>query len=91
MPYEGLILHALVCLGFPRTFGLTDPGNCATVEQPFDRSLAESSLHWSLNQGKTMDLVEKMGSLAEDARFDVCTPGDGTGWREDDTRAGWRR
>lgn len=33
-----------------------------------------------------MDLMEKIDCLGEDARFDVCTPGDGTGWRKDDPR-----
>jgi predicted DNA-binding helix-hairpin-helix protein len=33
-----------------------------------------------------MDLLEKLQSLGQDARFDVCTPGGSAGWRQDDPR-----
>ncbi len=33
-----------------------------------------------------MDSLQKLESLAEDARFDVCTPGASQGWRQDDPR-----
>lgn len=37
-------------------------------------------------QGQGMDSLQKLQSLAEDARFDVCTPGPSEGWRQDDPR-----
>jgi predicted DNA-binding helix-hairpin-helix protein len=33
-----------------------------------------------------MDLLEKLESLGQDARFDVCTSGGSQGWRQDDPR-----
>jgi predicted DNA-binding helix-hairpin-helix protein len=33
-----------------------------------------------------MDCLEKLESLGQDARFDVCTPGGFEGWRRDDPR-----
>jgi predicted DNA-binding helix-hairpin-helix protein len=33
-----------------------------------------------------VDLLGKLQSLGQDARFDVCTPGGSRGWREDDPR-----
>ncbi len=33
-----------------------------------------------------MDLLEKLESLGQDARFDVCTPGGSQGWRQEDPR-----
>lgn len=33
-----------------------------------------------------MDCLEKLESLGQDARFDICTPGGSEGWRRDDPR-----
>ncbi len=33
-----------------------------------------------------MDLLDKINALTQDARFEVCTPGDGTDQRQDDPR-----